>query len=711
MVEDAIASLLEHSSVPDVVVDIVVVDNGDSAALLLADTVAAFERVSVLTSRSNLGYGGGMNLGIDEARRRNADVVVLLNDDVRVESGWLPPLLDELRSDTSIGVVQPLLLANLDDTVNSAGVVLDDMGAGSDRLRGQPSSDVGSSPLELEIFTGGAIACRLDFLDDVGGFDERFFLYYEDVELARRGKRSPARWRYRLVPSSRVRHRGSATTDSLGTRVLFLRERNRLWSSALQGSCREIASGVWLSIRRVRVRPRRTHLRAFASGLVGSVPRLLERYRSRSLVAAAPHTARANGAARRLAGTPGVNVLGYHHVSSGLGSIARQIAQSLDAAGIPVVEVDNVVSTSPRRRAARPMPPRLHDVTVAVVTAFEFEAIADRYPELFGPDRRVVGVWFWELAQVPKAHRDAAALADEIWAPSRFVLDAYRSELEPDMSVRFAPFRVDQPIVDPDRAVAWRQKWGDKVVFLVAFDYLSILDRKNPLGAIEAFRGAFRADEDHVRLIVKSVNGEQRPDDVARVRAAADGDQRIELLDIHLEDAEHHALLAAADCLVSLHRSEGYGLHPALAMWVGTAVIATRYSGVVDFLDDTCAGLVDYAMVSVSGGQGIYAETASWANPDLTQAAAKMRRVVEDADWRAGLVSMARTRMAEQPSPAQFGEGLAALLRSMSMDADLKSKREAFYEGLDASRTRRQRARRWRLARRHRLAWPDSARR
>jgi GT2 family glycosyltransferase len=711
MLEDAVESLLEHSSVPGEPAEILVVDNGTSAARLLADIVAVSDRVSVLTSRSNLGYGGGMNLGIDEARQRGADVVVLLNDDVRVESGWLIPLLDELRSDASIGVVQPLLLSADGEEVNSAGVVLDDMGAGSDRLRGRPAGDAGVSSSELEVFTGGAIACRLDFFADVGGFDERFFLYYEDVELARRGKQSSAGWRYRIVPGSRIRHRGSATTAGLGTQLVYLRERNRLWSSALHGSRQEIVAGFWLSIRRLRRPPHGAHARALAAGVVGSIPRFLERRRSTVAVGTIRQPRPARGAARRLVGTPGVNVLGYHHISSGLGSIARQIALSLEAAGVPVVQVDNDISTSPRRRAARPIPPRLHDVTIAVVTAFEFAAIAERYPQLFGPDRRVVGVWFWELAQVPDEHRRAAAHADEIWAPSRFVLDTYRPVLEPEVPVRYAPFRVDEPDVDEDLVARWRHEWGDDVVFLVAFDFLSIFERKNPLGAISAFRTAFAGDDRRVRLIIKSINGEQRPDDLASVRAAAAGDPRIELHDVHLDDSEHHALLAAADCLVSLHRSEGYGLHPALAMWVGTVVVATRYSGVVDFLDDTCAAMIDHTMVPVSGGQGIYADTASWADPDLAQAAAKMRRLVDDSTWRDRLAATARARMAEQPSHAQFGEGLAALLRSGPSSNGPESTRDAFYQGLDASRTRWQRAHTWLRASRRRPAWPDTARR
>ena len=134
---------------------------------------------------------------------------------------------------------------------------------------------------------------------------------------------------------------------------------------------------------------------------------------------------------------------------------------------------------------------------------------------------------------------------------------------------------MEEPPVDPSPVANWRLWWGSDVVFVVSFDYLSIVERKNPVGAIEAFRMAFGDGDESVRLVVKSINADQRPEDAMIVAAACGGDQRIELLDQHLDDARHHALLAAADCLISLHRSEGYGLHPAIAMWLGTPVIAT----------------------------------------------------------------------------------------------------------------------------------------
>lgn len=110
------------------------------------------------------------------------------------------------------------------------------------------------------------------------------------------------------------------------------------------------------------------------------------------------------------------------------------------------------------------------------------------------------------------------------------------------------------------------------------------------------------------------------------------------------------ALLAHSDCLVSLHRSEGLGLHLAEAMWLGTPVIATAYSGNLDLMDDRSAALVGYELVAVgAAGQGVYPPTARWAQPDVGEAAELMRRMVSDATWREGLAAAALQRM-EQTS-------------------------------------------------------------
>ena len=112
--------------------------------------------------------------------------------------------------------------------VNSLGVQIGPDGAGTDV--GLGDLDVGAAtPSDLAIFTGGAVAFTGAFIDATGGFDERWFLYYEDVDLARRG--AELGWRYRLVPSAVVEHHGGVTTSAMADRTRFLQERNRLWSA------------------------------------------------------------------------------------------------------------------------------------------------------------------------------------------------------------------------------------------------------------------------------------------------------------------------------------------------------------------------------------------------------------------------------------------------------------------------------------------------
>jgi hypothetical protein len=258
-------------------VPIIVVDNGTSARARLG----GFD-CEVITTGENLGFAGGMNVGLRAALSRRADAVVVMNDDVEVEPGWLEPLVREL-ADGRVGAVQPKLLfaARRDgaDVVNSLGVRLGRDGAGTDVGRGQLDAQRVDGARDIELFTGGAVLLRADFLRDVGLFDERFFMYYEDVDLGLRGR--ARRWRYRCVPASRVRHRGGASAAQVPERAAYLRERNRLWILLRHRPLGDLARGVWLSARRVRHRPRLLHARALAAG-VGAAPRLaLARFRAR----------------------------------------------------------------------------------------------------------------------------------------------------------------------------------------------------------------------------------------------------------------------------------------------------------------------------------------------------------------------------------------------------------------------------------------------
>jgi hypothetical protein len=272
MLEACVDSLLASGDAAQ----IVVVDNGSSAATRLRDVAC-----EVLTTGANLGFAGGVNVGLRAALSNGARRVAVLNDDVEVVAGWLAPLERELR-DPRVGAVQPKLLfaqrRDGADVVNSVGVLLGRDGAGTDVGHGALDGPEFAATRDIELFTGGAVLFSDAFLADVGLFDERYFLYYEDVDLGLRGRARG--WRYRCAPESRVRHRGSASTSQVGATAAYLRERNRLWILFRHRPAPDIARGIWLSLRRVRHHPRVVHSRALVAGVVAA-PRLLrERRRS-----------------------------------------------------------------------------------------------------------------------------------------------------------------------------------------------------------------------------------------------------------------------------------------------------------------------------------------------------------------------------------------------------------------------------------------------
>jgi N-acetylglucosaminyl-diphospho-decaprenol L-rhamnosyltransferase len=251
---------------------VIVVDNGTGAVV--------GDDVELIRSASNLGFGGGANVGFRRAAELGATAVALLNDDIEVEPGWLAPLLAALDADPRLGAVQPkLLLAGTNPAlVNSVGVLIGGDGAGTDIGYREPDGPQFAEDRQIESFTGGAVLFRSKFLAATGGFDDTYFLYYEDVDLARRGTEQG--WTYRCVTASRVQHRVSASTSQLGERARFLQERNRLRFAFRFGEPAMVRRAVWLSIRRLRWNPRRTHARALMAGLGLAPAALLARRRS-----------------------------------------------------------------------------------------------------------------------------------------------------------------------------------------------------------------------------------------------------------------------------------------------------------------------------------------------------------------------------------------------------------------------------------------------
>jgi len=257
-----------------------------------------------------------------------------------------------------------------------------------------------------------------------------------------------------------------------------------------------------------------------------------------------------------------------------------------------------------------------------------------RLPRRLPRGRRVIGYWLWELPRVPPSWRRGTRFVHEVWVPSPFIAAA----IEPLLPGRVHVVPFPLAIAASEPLDLGRLAFGlpaDAVIVLVSMNLASSLARKNPLGAIEAFRAAFGERPDRI-LVLKIANPDHHPADFALIATAAGGAPNIRI-DTQLYPAGvAHALTATVDIVLSLHHSEGFGLVPAEAMLLGKPVVATGWSGNMTYMDANSAALVDFRLVEAKDPRQVY-YGSNWAEPDLESAIFQLRQLADDAAERTAL--------------------------------------------------------------------------
>jgi len=369
--------------------------------------------------------------------------------------------------------------------------------------------------------------------------------------------------------------------------------------------------------------------------------------------------------------SPGVNIVGYIHGQFGLAEAARLYARALIEAGI-AVSLHDVDLNLPHGRDDETVREWIdetlpHDVTIVFVNPDFLQAALEKIGRSKLAGHHIIACWFWELEEIPEAWMDSLEYVDEIMVATDFIANAFRRVTKkpvllvplpisavPDSNLQRADFGLEQ----------------DKFIFLTSFDFHSSIGRKNPYAVVEAFLRAFPVGDDRVRLLVKTSHGLNYPEKLQALLERAATDPRILVRDDILDRADINALQRCCDAYVSLHRAEGFGLGLAECMALGKPVIATAWSGNLDFMDRETACLVDYRLVKVKDGEYPHPAGAVWAEASIRSACEAMRQLANDPAGARQLGERARYAVRKTLSPERtahlISERLMQLKRSRS---------------------------------------------
>ncbi len=324
----------------------------------------------------------------------------------------------------------------------------------------------------------------------------------------------------------------------------------------------------------------------------------------------------------------GINLIGSIRAEMGLGQSCRLIADMILKCNYPLSIYNSNVNNSFIDGDAsfdclisEALP---YGINIFHVNPLDLGRVLIQRPEAW-EGRYNIAFWLWELEEFPKEWIFYCKLFDEVWVPSEFVARSIRKVT--NVPVHVIPYFVSVP-----KGRKFKRKDfflpDDQFLFLVMFDTNSTLGRKNPMGAIKAFKLAFSPDNTKIGLVLKINNADEKS--LTLLKNELSGYKNIFFLTERMEKERINSLIECVDVFVSLHRAEGFGLVMAEAMLSGTPVIATNWSSNVEFMDRSSACMVNYTLIKNPYKEDLYKKGCIWAEPDYRQAADYMKKLAGD---------------------------------------------------------------------------------
>lgn len=354
--------------------------------------------------------------------------------------------------------------------------------------------------------------------------------------------------------------------------------------------------------------------------------------------------------------TAPVVIAGMFRTANGIGKAAQGCYEALQAEGLAPLAVDTSgLLNQARCETSLPLT-QLDPTKPGTLILFANPPEIERCLMALGLRRwhrwRIIGAWAWETPVAPPAWRRQSSFVSEIWAPSRFVAEAFRQAY--DKPVHIVPHYVSSKTINFSSPPEIQNE-GKFIRILTLADARSSLTRKNPIAAVKMFKMAF-PEGDAARLTVKCRNLELFTDYATALKNEVGEDDRITLLNETLSDAAFQSLMDESDILLSPHRSEGFGLPLAEAMAAGKCVVATGWSGNMEFMTTESSFLLPYTLVPIEDKTGIYQSTphALWAEPEIKAGANALSELHKNAELRRSMGERAQQEISNFLKSAHY---------------------------------------------------------
>lgn len=636
------------------------------------------------------------------AEKARGQYLLMLNNDTEVLSpDWLQEMLMYAQRD-DVGAVGAKMYYP-DGTIQHAGIgvgLMHSAGHYHRRFDGREQGYMArlAYPQDLSAVTGACMMVSRKLYRDIGGMDESFPLVYNDVDFCLKLRREG----YLIVwtPYAELIHDESRTrgsdTNSPEKEAFFRKESRRFqnrWNEELTRG--DPYYNVNLTLSREDFSPRapepadplpekmKEELKP-AEKAVQKKPERIDwatvRNRTKTRIRnyfwthswhkkLIPDRVRKKFSSRILghlesrteppkpyiagAYPPGVNLYGFFKAENGLAQGVKLYAGALAKTGIPytLLNTDFLgwLQQEDMTFADRLTTENRYAINVIHINPDQWQEAVGEFPRSQFDGHYNIGVFLWELETIPDYWKEMLDYVDEVWTPSEFIARAIRKETEKPVTV--IPYGIETPW---DETLT-RKDFGigeTDFAVLMMFDSNSFASRKNPGGAMAAFREAFGDTPEHATLVVKINNPKE--EDLAFIRENA-GDNVI-LITERMDKQRLNSLIRLCDVYISLHRSEGFGLVMAEAMSLGVPVVATNWSANTEFMPPETACMVDYRLIPVNNAYQFDNGKLVWADADTHQAAVCLRRLREDAPFRKEKAQAGQQYIRTHVTPEQSAE-------------------------------------------------------